>query len=181
MAELWFTADTHFGHANIIAYCRRPFATVRDMNEHVVRAWNTTVKPDDYVVHLGDVMMGLIDDAAPVLARLNGHKLVILGNHDTPARQRLFAELNWRMAAVLVAARVCFQHPPIEGEHSYKLVVHGHAHGTAMLRPKHFDVGVDVGNWQGASRMGRPVPASVVLSSDEERALRGAVAPLFWG
>ena len=40
---VFFTADTHFDHANIIRFCNRPFATVEDMNEALIANWNRKV------------------------------------------------------------------------------------------------------------------------------------------
>src|ERR671929_1176204 len=51
---VWFTADTHFGHAGALGRFRRPFASVQDMDEAMIRRWNETVGPEDDVWHLGD-------------------------------------------------------------------------------------------------------------------------------
>jgi calcineurin-like phosphoesterase family protein len=58
--ERWFTADLHLGHANIIAYCRRPFRAVDDMDAALLAAWEATVRPGDEVWVLGDLALGHI-------------------------------------------------------------------------------------------------------------------------
>lgn len=50
----WFTADLHFGHANIINYSGRPFADVTAMNQALIERWNASIHPDDTVWVLGD-------------------------------------------------------------------------------------------------------------------------------
>ena len=82
--ELWFTSDTHFGHENIIKYCNRPFANAQEMDEILVSRWNERVKPSDHIYHLGDVTMARNSQGRglEILARLNGHKRLIMGNHD---------------------------------------------------------------------------------------------------
>lgn len=54
------------------------------MNEEIIRRWNETVGPDDTVYHLGDVALGPIRESLACIRRLNGHKILILGNHDRP-------------------------------------------------------------------------------------------------
>lgn len=83
----YFTSDTHFNHANIIKYCNRPFSSVEEMNEELIRRWNEKVGPDDEVYHLGD--FGFFNSNTPeqyklenILSRLNGRIYLILGNHD---------------------------------------------------------------------------------------------------
>ena len=82
----FFTSDTHFGHANIIKYCDRPFRDVPHMNEVLIENWNRVVGPDDEVFHLGDVALGPWDQWDGLLSRLNGFKTLVIGNHD-----RIFA------------------------------------------------------------------------------------------
>ena len=79
----YFTSDTHFGHARILELGDgRPFLNVDEHNEALIYRWNETVKHYDTVYHLGDVALGLIADSLPLVGRLNGHKLLISGNHD---------------------------------------------------------------------------------------------------
>lgn len=75
-----FVADTHFAHANIIKFDRRPWASVAEMDEQLIDNWNRVVKDEDITYHLGDVAMGL----APLgyLMQLAGQIRIIPGNHD---------------------------------------------------------------------------------------------------
>lgn len=87
MANMWLTSDTHFSHYNIIRYCDRPFASAEEMDEALVAYWNDTVRPEDSVYHLGDVTIirgnrVQQEKMAHIIRRLNGHKRLILGNHD---------------------------------------------------------------------------------------------------
>ena len=50
----WITADCHFGHANIIKYCKRPFKDLEEMNAILIKNWNERVSPGDIVIVLGD-------------------------------------------------------------------------------------------------------------------------------
>jgi calcineurin-like phosphoesterase family protein len=79
---VWFTADLHLGHANIIGYSRRPFPDVEAMNEALVTNWNDTVAPDDTVWILGDVALGRIEESLAHVGRLAGRKRLLAGNHD---------------------------------------------------------------------------------------------------
>ena len=83
--DTWLISDTHFFHHNIIDYCGRPFQDVVEMNETLIENWNRVVKPGDRVYHLGDVAMGgshVYKQLPTLLARLNGSKTLIVGNHD---------------------------------------------------------------------------------------------------
>ena len=83
--SIFFTSDHHFGHANIIKFSDRPFATVEEMDAELIRRWNEKVKPTDMVYHLGDVSMAKIDRTREILDQLNGTICLIKGNHDSAA------------------------------------------------------------------------------------------------
>ena len=79
--QTFFSSDHHFGHANIIKYCNRPFKDVEEMNEEMVARWNSRVGVDDCVMYLGD--FSLSESAVIQYShRLNGKKILIPGNHD---------------------------------------------------------------------------------------------------
>jgi calcineurin-like phosphoesterase family protein len=84
---VFFTSDTHFGHAGARGFYRRPFASVAAMDVAMLERWNATVRPEDDVWHLGDFALGVPAAAmADLLGRLNGRKHLITGNNDR--RQR---------------------------------------------------------------------------------------------
>ena len=81
MTRFW-TSDLHFGHANIIRYCNRPFGDVDEMNRSLIQRWNDVVGNDDEVWVLGDVAMGRIGDTLGLIRQLHGTKILLAGNHD---------------------------------------------------------------------------------------------------
>ncbi|MDN5851393.1 MAG: metallophosphoesterase [Actinomycetia bacterium] len=78
----WYSADLHLGHANILEYCDRPYASVAEMNERLLANWNAVVAPDDLVWVLGDFDMRGKDASLALLPRLMGTKVLVAGNHD---------------------------------------------------------------------------------------------------
>ena len=88
MSNIFVTSDHHFGHENILKFkdnsgkVIRDFSDVTEMNEIMIQRWNSVVSPQDKIYHLGDVFFGSEDSANDILKALNGHKRLILGNHD---------------------------------------------------------------------------------------------------
>lgn len=80
--NIYFTSDLHFNHTNIIKYCDRPFKNVSHMNEVLIQNWNKTVSSQDTVYVLGDFAYGTELEWNRLLQRLNGMKVLIMGNHD---------------------------------------------------------------------------------------------------
>ena len=144
--NIWLISDTHFGHANILNFTdsttgrkvRPEFETVQDMDEYMIEKWNSVVKPQDKVYHLGDVYFNHKREViASILGRLNGHKRLILGNHDNAkdqSLQRYFEKVDvWRKFSEF---GLLLTHVPVhqsvlqEGRFlgAHTLNVHGHIH-----------------------------------------------------
>ena len=91
--HLFFTSDTHFDHKNIIKYCNRPFSSVQEMNQGLINNWNSVINPDDIVFHLGDVSFGGNTNLINYISQLNGHIILIKGNHDRKLQQSICDKL----------------------------------------------------------------------------------------
>lgn len=155
MTDIWFISDTHFFHENILkfkdgkGYTIRDFADVTEMNERMVENWNARVKPQDKVYHLGDVAVGVRDADAfsNLMRRLNGHKRLMLGNHDhiNSAGYRFFERIElWTGGKFkkdgFVACHIPLRHDQMrDGE----LNVHGHIHHNIIDDPRYMNVCVE--------------------------------------
>ena len=82
MGKIFYIADTHFGHKNILHYDNRPFFDTAEMEREMVSRWNAAVNWDDTVYILGDFSWSKERDWIPLLHKLNGCKVLIRGNHD---------------------------------------------------------------------------------------------------
>lgn len=78
----FYIADTHFDSKNIIKYDKRPFNSVKEMNEVMIDNWNSIIKPSDTVNILGDFCWSGDERWEYFLKTLNGVKNLIRGNHD---------------------------------------------------------------------------------------------------
>ena len=79
---IFYTADLHFGHENVIKFCNRPFSDIEEMNEALIKNWNSVVTENDTVYIVGDFCYRSAFTMKPVLMRLKGTKHLITGNHD---------------------------------------------------------------------------------------------------
>ena len=80
--KVYFTADCHFDHTNIIKYCNRPFKNIKQMNETIIKRWNKIINKDDLVYHIGDFAFRGQLNARKFECILNGDIVHIQGNHD---------------------------------------------------------------------------------------------------
>ena len=156
---LWFTADTHFGHTNIMRYCHRPFDNVGDMDDEIIERWNKVVKPGDAVYHLGDFAFTRSAKEAGLIARtLNGQIHLILGNHDRSAVRKAagFAWMGDYKYIHVGDITIVMFHFPLRTWHKSHFGswhLYGHHHGSLdeRLGVPSFDVGVDVWNFTPVS------------------------------
>jgi calcineurin-like phosphoesterase family protein len=152
----FFTADTHFGHGNIIEYCSRPFKGPEEMDLELIKRWNEVVPKTAIVFHLGD--FSLIDErySKEMLAQLNGTILITQGNHDrSKLIRRLFSNNVYDILEICVKdeevtdkyQKLVLCHYPFavwNGSHKGYWHLHGHSHGQYKTpNPLVIDVGVD--------------------------------------
>ncbi len=83
MDNIFVTSDPHYGHANIIRYCNRPFINVEEMDYSLINNWNSVVDDNDTVIVNGDFMFYKNDTG--IFNRLKGKKILVKGNHDKKA------------------------------------------------------------------------------------------------
>lgn len=132
MGTTFVISDTHFGHYNIINYCRQEMGwlSYEEMDEALVQRWNEVVKPKDKVYHLGDVTIARRH--LPTIGRCNGSKCLIKGNHDL-WKLRDYAPFFYDIRAyrVLPACGIVLSHIPIhpmEVSGRFCGNAHGHLH-----------------------------------------------------
>ena len=92
MNKIYLTSDLHLGHDREFIWKARGFTSVDEMNETIVQKWNETVSTEDDVYILGDVILGDPDNIEYV-KRLNGKLHIVLGNHDTSNREKMYRGL----------------------------------------------------------------------------------------
>jgi calcineurin-like phosphoesterase family protein len=152
MANLFVISDTHFGHANILSFKKqdgspvRNFSCVEEMDQYIVDKWNSVIRPQDHVYHLGDVSMKRPD--LETVSRCNGHKRLVRGNHDI-FRTKDYLKYFDEIYASRVLDGLIFTHIPIHPESlgRFRANVHGHVHNNApagFFGPRYFNVSVEV-------------------------------------
>ena len=139
MPAVWLVSDTHFGHAGVCRFTRddgsklRPWTDPDEMDEHMVRVWNERVRPQDKVYHLGDVVINR--KALKTLARLNGDKVLIRGNHDI-FRDDEYREHFRELRAYHVMNGMILSHIPLHEASlgRFGVNIHGHLHYQRVRR-----------------------------------------------
>ena len=162
----------HYGHANVIGFCDRPFADVREMNRALIKNWNLVVTSDDEAWVLGDCFLKIgWQEAYKIMKQLNGKKYLVMGNHDKFTRQKYldigFAEVyNKNTTFYYEGHHFLLSHYPYASspeevkhaeENGYRLryqdrryedkgswLLHGHVHEKFKKIRRMINVGVDV-------------------------------------
>ncbi len=172
--NIFFTSDTHFNHTNIIKYAQRPYSDAEEMNEDLIKRWNSVVCKNDIVFHLGDFMFGNINRFWEFRSRLNGKIYLIHGNHDYKLMQEGNIEEGFELIASQLnicvdGQKIYLNHFPLltfDGIYKEKpsWELFGHVHSNKehpstspdisrlnYLLPTQYDVGVDNNNYTPVS------------------------------
>jgi len=94
----YYIADLHFFHGVLNnAMDNRGFASTEEMNEYMIKQWNSKVGKHDEVVILGDFSVEKGEKTNEILSRLNGIKYLVVGNHDKYIDDKEFdrAHFKW--------------------------------------------------------------------------------------
>lgn len=156
MSSIFLISDTHFTHHAMLNFTlpdgtrMRPFATVEEMDEYMIGRWNATVSPQCIVYHLGDVSMHR--DAIKQIARCNGKKRLVRGNHDTH-KLRHYLEAGFQeVYGTRLIDDLLLSHIPVHPESIKRgwTNVHGHVHNNVPplhFGPQYFNVSVEMINY----------------------------------
>lgn len=181
--ELWWTSDQHFGHANIIKYCHRPFVTAAEMDEAMVAEWNAVVKPNETVVVIGDFSFHNEYETTRILDSLHGEKMLVKGNHDRHKTDTYWKRVGFRSVEPRVhvvleqLGRVLIQHEPEPYGGSWPVQFNGHVHDGWKSRyyqttgQRYVNVGVDQWAFRPVSNQ-----ALVQFVQEEQRQSQAEVA-----
>jgi len=168
--KYWFTSDLHFNHRNIIKYCKRPFNSVEEMNQVLIKNWNTLVSVNDIIYILGDfTFLSKTKEIKLLLDQLNGKKILIKGNHDRIGTDKAY-ELGFNAMmheCILKIDKklVRLHHYPYKKKNLFrtllnlfllkkydniynpiddgKILLHGHTHQKDKIRKNMIHVGVE--------------------------------------
>ena len=139
MPAVFLVADTHFGHTGVCQFTRndgvtklRPWTDPNEMDEDMIKMWNDRVSPKDKVYHLGDVVINR--RALKTLARLNGDKVLIKGNHDI-FRMHEYAEHFRDIRGYHVMNGMILSHIPVHEASlgRFGCNIHGHLHSNRVM------------------------------------------------
>ena len=135
--KIYLIGDTHFYHKNIIKYCNRPFSSVEEMNETLIKNWNSVVKRDDKVIVVGDFALCGKDKIIEVGQRLNGKKTLILGNHDRASMSTYYEagfEFVSRYPIIIDDWNIISHHPKFTTELGLYANIYAHVHNDVTYR-----------------------------------------------
>lgn len=135
-------------------------STVEKAKEAIIQLWNSRVNKKDTVYILGDLAFGEVEDKRKLFQRLNGNKVLILGNHDkvpdhlkcyfnhiTQIKNIKFKKSVYNFLHKDLEVIMC-HFPMLSWEHKDKgsVMIHGHCHGKVdKINTDSKELRVDVG------------------------------------
>jgi len=136
---IYYISDLHLGHEKVIHMDNRPFDNAFEMQEKIIRNWNSVVTGKDTVYSLGD-MFWKPSIAEQILPRLNGSIVLIRGNHDriNDNIKNLYSDIYHYLEVNDDSRRVILCHYPIahwNAQHRGAIHLYGHIHNNRENRP----------------------------------------------
>ena len=138
MARDFLIADTHFGHKNIIVYENRPFTSVEEQDNTIIKNWNDTVGKDDKIFMLGDFALANKERIIELISMLNGYKTLVMGNHDRQHSFEWWQEAGFDMVSkypIVVDDWYILSHEPLYTNTNMPYAnIFGHVHGNTQYK-----------------------------------------------
>ena len=122
----YLIADTHFYHDKIKEYCNRP----DNYNEMIINNWNSTIKDEDLIIHLGDVAFGIKKRFGDIVRSLKGTKILVKGNHDRESYAYYMRNGFSFVCDTFTYKGILFSHFPMKIELPIVHNIHGHFHNA---------------------------------------------------
>ena len=148
-------ADPHFGHPNIIKYCKRPFIHVEEMDKVIIDNSNSVVTNDDELIIVGDLCLKSATYHNYYISKINklkGKKILIIGNHDD-LRPRFYLSVGFYSVHTSLEIKirdidaVVVHDPCFSVMNRSKLYICGHVHDLFFMQKNVINVGVDIHNY----------------------------------
>lgn len=152
----YFLSDLHFGHDKNFIYEARGYKSIQEHDECLIDKINSTVKNSDDFWILGDCFLNNSKTGIENLKRLNGRKHLIIGNHDSDTKIKMFKKENifedirygYRLKANKNKIFILSHYPTFCGNYTNDYVwnISGHTHNNHLFEfgdNKIFNVSVD--------------------------------------
>jgi len=142
--QTYVIADTHFFHDRIIKYQHRP----KFWEDVIIRNWNNTVREEDTIIVAGDFAFGHRDEIKNVVGKLQGNKILVLGNHDRFSKS-FYKSVGFSFVCDRIdIGRFIITHKALQIDEipNNKINIHGHIHNVS-LGAKYYNASVDINNF----------------------------------
>ena len=118
------------------------------MNCALIDNWNSTVKKTDTIYILGDFAFGNREMIKAIVNRLNGRKVLVMGNHDRKINKQVkfWYDVNFDEVyryPILYKNNVILSHEPVKYLSDGLYNIHGHTHNDDMCDDKYLNVCVE--------------------------------------
>lgn len=150
----YFTSDWHLNETRIGDFNPffRPFKSVQEQNDTIIRNLNDIVQPNDELYHLGDVA---VDEEGVRLLELVKcqNRILIIGNYDEDKLNLLakyFGDIKEEMDLRVGNIDCYLNHYPVNGIPD-KFNITGHIHGLWKVKPNMVNVGTDAWHFRPVS------------------------------
>ena len=135
------------------------------MNDTLMNNWNSVVKKDDIVYHLGDFALADDEELKELYSKLNGIIILIRGNHDGKS-VKYYEEIGFKVLTnapiKLDEYKLILSHTPVSDTKIPEgyINIHGHIHNKKLTDgyqtklysvDKHINVSVDAINFKPLS------------------------------